>query len=108
MRDEQGRFHASSGNPGGRPRETGRMRELCREHGAKAVEILAAIMMDENEPAKNQIAAARELLDRGYGRPVQTVKGEEGAPPVVWQLNMGSVESDSPRDLPALSEQTQA
>ena len=84
------------------------MRELCCQHGEKAVEILASIMMDENEPAKNRIAAARELLDRGYGRPAQTVKGEEGAPPVVWQFNMGCVEHEGPADPPALPEQTQA
>ena len=106
MRDEQGRFHANSGNPGGRSRETGWMRESYREPGEEAVQILASIMMDENEPAKNRIPAARELLDRGYGPPVQTVKGEEGAPPVVWQFNINGVATDGPKNLLVLSEPT--
>jgi hypothetical protein len=54
-----------SGNPGGRPKG---IAARAREHTDRALEILAAALDDED--ARVQIAAARELLDRGWGKPV--------------------------------------
>ena len=54
-----------SGNPGGRPKGLG---TKAREHGDRCIEILATALDDRD--AKVRIAAARELLDRGYGRPL--------------------------------------
>lgn len=60
-----------SGNPGGRPREDPRLRDACRAHTEEAVGVLVAALKDDN--VKNQITAATALLDRGYGRPPQSV-----------------------------------
>jgi HEAT repeat protein len=54
-----------SGNPGGRPKG---IAAKAREHGDKALQVLADALLDDD--AKTRIAAARELLDRGYGKPV--------------------------------------
>src|ERR1041385_1522527 len=62
-----------SGNPGGRPKEVAEVRELARQHTIPAINTLAAIMEDEKAPETARIAAAKELLDRGYGRASQAV-----------------------------------
>lgn len=65
-RDESGRFKPGvSGNPGGRPRG---IAAIAREHKDKAVSVLVEGMGDDD--AKVRIAAAREILDRGFGKPV--------------------------------------
>jgi hypothetical protein len=61
-----------SGNPGGRPKEVGHVRELAREHTEEAIRTLAAIMQDGKEPAAARVRAAECLLDRGWGRAEMT------------------------------------
>ena len=59
-----------SGNPGGRPRVIGEWRALARAHAPEAIEELARLALKaKSESAR--IAAIRELLDRGYGKPTQ-------------------------------------
>ena len=70
MRDEKGRFLVGvSGNPGGRPREVGHVRELAREHSDEAIETLVDLMRHAKSDAARG-AAAQALLDRGYGKSV--------------------------------------
>lgn len=54
-----------SGNPGGRPKG---IAAKAREHADKAVEVLVGGLEDDD--ARVRIAAAKELLDRGYGKPL--------------------------------------
>jgi len=67
-----------SGNPSGRPKAVmadGRsLRDLAREYTLTAVETLAKIMIDEAAPHAARKAAASDLLDRGWGRPSQSVE----------------------------------
>ena len=70
MRDKNGRFLPGiSGNPGGRPREVGHVRELAREHSDEAIETLVDLMRHAKSDAARG-AAAQALLDRGYGKSV--------------------------------------
>lgn len=55
-----------SGNPGGRPKG---IAARAREYGERALEVLASALADED--GRIRIAAAKELLDRGYGKSVQ-------------------------------------
>jgi hypothetical protein len=56
-----------SGNPGGRPRVEGEIRELARQHTGTALRTLIEIAeRGENESAR--VAAANAILDRGYGK----------------------------------------
>ena len=62
-----------SGNPGGRPKVLAEVQELARQHAPSAIAELARLALKaKNETAR--IAAIRELLDRGYGRPRQAVE----------------------------------
>jgi len=72
-----------SGNPGGRPKAQGEIREIARKHTDAAIETLVRIMNTENASHSAQVAAASALLDRGWGRPAQTINanidGKESA-----------------------------
>lgn len=54
-----------SGNPGGRPKG---IAAKAREHTDRAVEVLVQGMESGDE--RIRIAAAREIIDRGYGKPL--------------------------------------
>lgn len=55
-----------SGNPGGRPKG---IAAKAREYGERALEVLSTALTDED--GRIRIAAAKELLDRGYGKSIQ-------------------------------------
>lgn len=54
-----------SGNPGGRPKG---LAAKAREYAGRALEVLSEAL-DDDDP-KVRLAAAKEVLDRGYGKPV--------------------------------------
>ena len=61
-----------SGNPGGLKRkDIGDLSREARRYASLAVSTLVKICRKGME--RNQLAAARELLDHGYGRPLQMV-----------------------------------
>lgn len=76
-----------SGNPGGRPKETGEVKELARSHGKRAIEKLAALIDSDDE--RVAVAASEALLNRGYGKPAQAIIGGDSDDPPVrveWPL----------------------
>ena len=54
-----------SGNPGGRPKG---IAAKAREHTDKALDVLVKALSDKD--ARVKIVAAKEILDRGLGKPV--------------------------------------
>jgi hypothetical protein len=61
-----------SGNPGGlKTKHIGDLSRESRRYAQLALSTLVKICRKGVE--RNQLAAARELLDRGYGRPLQTI-----------------------------------
>jgi hypothetical protein len=72
-RDARGRFRAGapSANPKGRPTESHEMKALARDKTAEAIKRLT-FWLRSDDPAAS-VAAAKELLSRGYGRPEQAV-----------------------------------
>jgi hypothetical protein len=62
-----------SGNPSGRRAEAdGSPVELARRYAGDAIEALVVALRFKGE----RVPAAREILDRAYGRPTQTIAGE--------------------------------
>src|SRR3954453_12856829 len=71
-RTDKGQFaKGTSGNPGGRPKLPEELRELFRAKGPEALEVLTRCLRSTDE--RIAIAAATAILDRGYGKPTQTI-----------------------------------
>ncbi len=64
-----------SGNPGGRPRLIGPIRDLARAHTETAIETLVDIMTRSKSDAA-RARAAEAILDRGWGRPPAEIQVE--------------------------------
>lgn len=62
-----------SGNPGGRPKEVGEVKELARQHTVEAIETLVDIMKHGDRDA-SRVSAAEAILDRGWGKPSQAIE----------------------------------
>jgi hypothetical protein len=73
-----------SGNPGGRPRRPATVearqvihdvKEAAKALTAKAIATLENVMDDPRAPPAARVAAATTVLDRGWGRPTQSIEG---------------------------------
>lgn len=53
---------------------------MARGHTESAINVLAGIMNKETAPESARVAAANSLLDRGWGKAVQTIAGDEENP----------------------------
>jgi len=78
---------ANRGNAGkGRPpgalnKATAEIKAAARKHGPEALKVLA-LLMKNAESEQAQIAAAKEILDRAYGKATQPI-GEDSDMPFV-------------------------
>ena len=80
-----------SGNPSGRPRIVGELRDLARAHAPAAIQELARLALKaKSETAR--IAAIRELLDRGFGKPTQFVAADNE--PALKDLNLEELRAE--------------
>ena len=87
VRDARGMFvKGSTGNPGGRPTAAIEVRELARAHGPECIDKLLEWM--RHGDAQSSIAAAKILLDRGFGKAIQHVAGNGSTPAI--NLNFGA------------------
>lgn len=71
-----------SGNPNGRPKIAAEVKELALQACPGAIKRLIQIVEDDDEDMRVRIIALKELLDRGLGKPSQSVEltGAEGGP----------------------------
>ena len=76
-----------SGNPGGRPKGDGEIRDLARQHTTAALRTLIEIAEHgENESAR--VTAANAILDRGWGKPAVPLVRDDR--PEVITINFGT------------------
>ena len=80
-----------SGNPSGRPKEIGHVRDLARAHTDAAIATLVEIRGDIGAPPAARVAAAQALLDRAWGKPSQAIGGAEDLGPVEMVVKWQSV-----------------
>lgn len=80
-----------SGNPRGRPRVDFELRDAARLYGQEAIDKLVELMRGDDLRVAQ--AAARELLDRGFGKPAQsvTVAGDPENPLAVTRIELVSM-----------------
>ena len=62
-----------SGNPGGRPAVPKDIRDAAQRACPDAIKALTEIVRDKEAPPSARVSAASTLLDRGYGKPTQTI-----------------------------------
>lgn len=67
-----------SGNPGGRSKENTALRDLCRTYTTEAVETLVDIFRDPAQEGNTRVAAIKEVLVRGHGKPAQEIQVSGG------------------------------
>ena len=60
-----------SGNPGGRPKLPADIREAFKAKAPEALEVLERCLQSNDD--RVAMMAAQAILDRGYGRPVQSI-----------------------------------
>lgn len=98
----QGRFApGTSGNPGGRPKSLRSVVEAAREATEAAIAVLTNALSDPDPRVR--IVAAKELLDRAWGRPGPA--GPESQAPESYESMLGRL--DEPRvDVRKLSDET--
>lgn len=68
MTDHGGKRKQSGRKAGSPNKATAAIRELAGEHAGKAVGTLVELMDDKGSPAAARISAAKELIERGFGR----------------------------------------
>ncbi len=78
-----GRGSAPGERRGGRKKgtpnkTTAEIKALAQEQGPAAIKKLVALLDSDDE--RTRLAAIKELLDRGYGRPAQTIGGDLDKP----------------------------
>ena len=74
-------------------KSTAEIKALAQEYSTDALKTLSTIMLtSDSDTAK--IAAAKELLDRGYGKPAQAMEhsGPDGGPVVVQRIELVGLE----------------
>ncbi|MCP4185196.1 MAG: hypothetical protein GY761_18110 [Hyphomicrobiales bacterium] len=69
MSNRGGKRTQAGRKPGSPNKATAAIRALAGEHADKAIDILAELMEGQDTPAAARITAAKELLERGFGRP---------------------------------------
>lgn len=62
-----------SGNPGGRPAVIREVRDLARAHTVTAFNTLLSVCENCKAPPAARVAAAAHILDRGFGKPQQSI-----------------------------------
>lgn len=72
-----------SGNPGGRPKADGTLRDLARSKAPAMLQVLIDIAENEEKAAPARVTAASAVLDRAYGKPPSTL-GDENGDPMSW------------------------
>ena len=76
-RDEAGKFKkGKSGNPGGRPKVPDTVKKMLKRAAPDAVRLLIETISNESTTMNHRLDAAKEILNRVYGKAAQPIDGE--------------------------------
>jgi hypothetical protein len=82
---------------------TAEIKAVAQQYGTEAIETLAEMMRGASDP-KVRVMAANSLLDRGYGKPAQTLQGDAEDP---IEVNMAAADAFTQKIM-AMSERMKA
>ena len=68
-----------SGNPGGRPKVPDEVKAMLKSAAPEAVRLLIETIGNENAAMNHRLDAAKEVLNRVYGKSTQPIDGEVDA-----------------------------
>jgi hypothetical protein len=92
-RDKKGRFVPGDvGNKAGRPKLREEFKAFAREKSLEALQVVYGIMVDAETSGRDRTAAARLLMEYGYGRPAAEYDRER------LDLEIRRVDSDISRN----------
>ncbi len=75
IKSKRGGMRIGAGRKAGVPNKlTFILKEAAAEHGNEILSTLMGIIRDSETPANVTVAACRELLDRGFGRPAVSIE----------------------------------
>src|SRR6202000_3173538 len=66
------------------------IRSLARSHTRTALNVLVAVMRNTKATPPSRVAAASAILDRGWGKPTQSLSNDESALEVFHRSERGS------------------
>jgi hypothetical protein len=69
-----------SGNPGGRPKVVAEIQTAARNMTGEVLARFLKIIIDDDADPRAQVAAGREILDRGWGKPTQMIDAKVNIP----------------------------
>ena len=78
------------------------IKSLARVHTETALNVLAGIMRQEDCAPAARVAAANSLLDRGWGKPAQTIGGDPENPlqqVIRWAAPKEAIADPSKKDI---------
>jgi hypothetical protein len=71
---QRGGKRPGSGRKKGTPNKaTFELKQAAAEYGEEVLQVLVSLIRNEQTPANTIVAACRELLDRGFGKPTQSI-----------------------------------
>jgi hypothetical protein len=82
----RGRASTACGSSRAGPKTLADVQELAQDKSVAAIETLAAIHADAEQPAAARISAANSILDRAFGRP--QAASQEGEGPIVANITV--------------------
>ena len=86
-RTANGRFQkGESGNPGGRPALPADIREAFKAKAPQALEVLTRCLQSGDD--RIAMMAAQAILDRGYGKPTQSIDANINDNPVRYIVEL--------------------
>jgi len=62
------------------------IRSLARSHTRTALNVLVGVMRSKDATAAARVSAANAILDRGWGKPTQSIASDDGALELVHRI----------------------
>jgi len=103
MNNWGGRRDGSGRKPGVPNKNTGEIREVAQQYGPAVITRLAELAaLTPGTPADShavQVAAMKELLDRGFGRETQPIAGDADAAPLQVDFRWADATTSMPEPI---------